>query len=69
MGEGGTHSPADEEGGSQFGRLEKKPSTLSIVCGVKRAGAFYCSFMFMASEVDPSTLIEVIQFGSCLDQP
>ncbi len=31
---GGTHSPAGEgvKGGSQFGRLEKKPSTLSTLC-------------------------------------
>ncbi len=32
---GGTHSPAVEgTGGSQFGRLEKKPSTLSTLCYV-----------------------------------
>ncbi len=31
---GGTHSPAGEgvKGGSQFGRLEKKPSTLPTLC-------------------------------------
>ncbi len=37
---GETHSPVGEEWGSQFGRLEKKPSTLSALCLVLSSYGF-----------------------------